>query len=103
MKQAANRQAEEALRLEEAERERRLDAAYAAVAETPNGEIVLRDLVKKYGTKSIKFLGNSNDAYNMGKAHACDKLVARLKRCLTREKFIDIMYPVEEQGEDNGR
>jgi hypothetical protein len=104
MKQAADRQAEEALRLEEEERERRLDAVYAAVAQTPDGEIVLRDLVKNYGAKTIPFTNNSKkNAYNIGMAHACNKLVERLERCLTREKFIDIVYPAEKQGENNGR
>ncbi len=103
MKQASDRRAEESKNLEDEERERRIDAAYAAIAETPHGETVLRDLLENYGTRSIKFLGNSKDAYNMGKAHACDKLVARLRRCLSRERFIDIVYPIEKQGENNGR
>lgn len=97
MRQAEDRQEEEKRQREREYDERQLDEAYAAVAETAHGAIVLRDLVATYGTRHMPFTGNSRDAYNMGMAHACDKLVSRLKRCLSRRDFIDLMYPEEEK------
>lgn len=95
MRQEAARKAAEEKRLDEEAEERRFDASYAAVADTEDGMIVLRHLIRNYGSKGHAFFGNSKDAYNMGMSHACDKLVARLQRCLSRDKFIDLMYPEE--------
>ncbi len=98
---ADRREREEAerARLERAKdiHDRTLRKAYAAVASTPEGRIVLREWIRDFtaAMASAQFRGNSQDFYNLGRAYQAEEIRKTLQQVLPREMFLEIMYPKE--------